>query len=61
VPTGSNSTAISAVHSATLSGSGNHTATGSPLPEATGAASHAQAALGAGLAGAVGFLAMLAM
>ncbi|KAJ4380740.1 hypothetical protein N0V86_004101 [Didymella sp. IMI 355093] len=59
MPIGSNSTSISAVHSATLSGS--RTATGSPLPEATGAASHAKAAVGAGLAGVAGFLAMLAL
>lgn len=58
-PTGANSTSISAVHSATLTGSG--TATGSPLPEATGAASHAKAAVGAGLAGVAGFIAMLAL
>lgn len=58
-PTGANSTSISAVHSATLSGS--QTATGSPLPESTGAASHAKAAVGAGLAGIAGFLAMLAL
>ena len=60
-PTGMNSTSISAVHSATLSANGTHAATGSPLPESTGAASHAQAAVGAGLAGVVGFLAMLAL
>ncbi|KAF3043135.1 hypothetical protein E8E12_003423 [Didymella heteroderae] len=60
MPTGSsNSTSISAVHSATLSGS--RTATGAPLPESTGAASHAKAAVGAGLAGVAGFLAMLAL
>ncbi|KAJ4990027.1 hypothetical protein SVAN01_04490 [Stagonosporopsis vannaccii] len=52
-PTGANSTSISAVHSATLSGS--------PLPEATGAASHTKTAVGAGLAGVAGFLAMLAL
>lgn len=60
-PTGANSTAVTAVHSATLSANGTHTATGSPLPESTGAASHAQAAVGAGLVGVVGFLAMLAL
>ncbi|KAF3042259.1 hypothetical protein E8E11_005019 [Didymella keratinophila] len=59
VPTGSNSTSVSAVHSATLSGS--RTATGAPLPESTGAASHAKAAVGAGLAGVAGFLAMLTL
>jgi hypothetical protein len=59
MPIGSNSTSVSAVHSATLSGS--RTATGSPLPEATGAASHAKAAVSAGLAGVAGFLAMLAL
>ncbi|KAF2632183.1 hypothetical protein BU25DRAFT_406716 [Macroventuria anomochaeta] len=57
--TGANSTSISAIHSATLSGT--RTATGSPLPESTGAASHAKAAVGAGLAGVAGFLAMLAL
>ncbi|KAL1653434.1 hypothetical protein SLS61_003943 [Didymella pomorum] len=59
LPTSSNSTSILAVHSATLSGS--RTATGAPLPESTGAASHAKAAVGAGLAGIAGFLAMLAL
>ncbi|KAJ4352725.1 hypothetical protein N0V95_003997 [Ascochyta clinopodiicola] len=67
VPTGLNSTSISAVHSATLSANGTRTgtitgtATGSPLPESTGAASHARAAVGASLAGVAGFLAMLAL
>ncbi|KAL1604454.1 hypothetical protein SLS59_003646 [Nothophoma quercina] len=60
-PIGANSTSISAVHSATLSVNGTRTATGSPLPESTGAASHAKAAVGAGLAGVAGFLAMLAL
>ena len=60
-PTGANSTSISAVHSATLSVNGTHSTTGSLLPEATGAASHAKAAVGAGLAGVAGFLAMLAL
>ena len=60
-PTGANSTSILAVHSATLSANGTRTATGSPIPESTGAASHAKAVVGAGLAGVAGFLAMLAL
>lgn len=60
MPTGSNSTSISVVHSATLSSATNGP-TWAPLPESTGAASHAQAALGAGFAGVAGFLAMLAL
>ncbi|KAH6615222.1 hypothetical protein C7974DRAFT_61253 [Boeremia exigua] len=59
-PTGSNSTSISAVHSATLSGT-QTTPTGVTPPESTGAASHAKAAVGAGLAGVAGFLALLAL
>jgi hypothetical protein len=63
--TGANSTSVSAVHSATLPvavSSAHHSATGSPAaPQSTGAASHAKAAVGAGLAGVAGFVAMLAL
>lgn len=62
MPTGVNSTSISLVHTPTLSGDGtHHSATGSPAPQSTGAASHAKAAVGAGLAGVAGFVAMLAL
>lgn len=60
-PTGSNTTSIIAIHSATLSANSTHAATGSPLPEATGAASHLRVVAGAGVAGVAGFLAMLVL
>lgn len=63
---GANSTSVSAVHSATLPvvvvSSAHHSATSSPAaPQSTGAASHAKAAVGAGLAGVAGFVAILAL
>ncbi|KAG9205870.1 hypothetical protein G6514_006144 [Epicoccum nigrum] len=63
--TGANSTSISEVHSATLPvavSSAHHSATSSPTASpSTGAASHAKAAVGAGLAGVAGFVAILAL
>ena len=62
MPTGANSSSISVIHSPTLTANGtHHTATGTPVPQSTGAASHAKAAFGAGLAGVAGFVAMLAL